>query len=107
MAKARRTRDIVHPVVLEGLRPHTKLFIEVHLMVEEPAKFFAAVSAAGGDSVNFTVVASSSRAKAIGAAAGSTRHPAGACSVTLAVAAPFWLLAIVTLTIRPPLEFPP
>src|ERR1019366_4568255 len=27
------------PVVVEGLRPRTKLFIEVHLMVEEPAKF--------------------------------------------------------------------
>src|SRR5437868_6428484 len=27
------------PVVVEWLRPLTKLFIEVHLMVEDPAKF--------------------------------------------------------------------
>ena len=27
------------PVVVEGLRPRTKLFIEVHLMVQDPAKF--------------------------------------------------------------------
>ena len=29
------------PVVVEGLRPHTKLLIEVHLMVTDPAKFVA------------------------------------------------------------------
>src|SRR5947208_744370 len=39
------------PVVLEGLRPHTKLFIEVHLMVEEPAKFTSAFIAKGADLV--------------------------------------------------------
>jgi ribulose-phosphate 3-epimerase len=29
------------PVVLEGLRPHTKLLIEVHLMITDPAQFIA------------------------------------------------------------------
>jgi ribulose-phosphate 3-epimerase len=39
------------PVVVEGLRPHTKLFIEVHLMIEEPAKFVAPFIAKGADLV--------------------------------------------------------
>jgi len=39
------------PVVLEGLRSHTKLFIEVHLMVTEPAKFTAAFISKGADLV--------------------------------------------------------
>src|ERR1700733_7250534 len=39
------------PVVVEGLRPHTKLFIEVHLMVEHPEKFTAAFIAKGADLV--------------------------------------------------------
>jgi ribulose-phosphate 3-epimerase len=37
------------PVVLDGLRARTKLFIEVHLMVEQPAKFTAAFIAKGAD----------------------------------------------------------
>jgi len=39
------------PVVVEGLRPKTKLFIEVHLMVEDPAKFAGAFIAKGADLV--------------------------------------------------------
>jgi len=39
------------PVVVEGLRPRTRLLIEVHLMVEEPAKFAAAFIAKGADLV--------------------------------------------------------
>src|SRR6266702_4648268 len=39
------------PVVVEGLRPRTQLLIEVHLMVEEPAKFTATVIAKGADLV--------------------------------------------------------
>jgi ribulose-phosphate 3-epimerase len=39
------------PVVVEGLRPRTKLFIEVHLMVAEPAKFTAPFIAKGADLV--------------------------------------------------------
>jgi len=39
------------PVVVEGLRPVTKLFMEVHLMVEDPAKFLEAFIAKGADLV--------------------------------------------------------
>jgi ribulose-phosphate 3-epimerase len=39
------------PVVVESLRPHTKLFIEVHLMIEHPEKFAAAFIAKGADLV--------------------------------------------------------
>lgn len=39
------------PVVVEALRPRTKLFIEVHLMVENPAQFTAAFIAKGADLV--------------------------------------------------------
>ncbi|MSQ96608.1 MAG: ribulose-phosphate 3-epimerase [Gemmataceae bacterium] len=39
------------PVVLDGLRAHTKLFIEVHLMVQQPAKFTAAFISKGADLV--------------------------------------------------------
>ncbi len=39
------------PVVVEGLRPRTKLPLEVHLMVEDPAKFVPAFIKAGADIV--------------------------------------------------------
>jgi ribulose-phosphate 3-epimerase len=39
------------PVVVEALRPRTKLLIEVHLMVEEPAKFVGPFIAKGADLV--------------------------------------------------------
>jgi ribulose-phosphate 3-epimerase len=39
------------PVVVEGLRPHTRLLIEVHLMIAEPAKFVGAFIAKGADLV--------------------------------------------------------
>jgi ribulose-phosphate 3-epimerase len=41
------------PIVVEGLRPITKLPLEVHLMVEEPEKFIPAFLDAGADSVIF------------------------------------------------------
>src|SRR4051794_16845703 len=37
------------PVVVEGLRPRTKLPLEVHLMVEDPAKFVPSFIKAGAD----------------------------------------------------------
>src|SRR5262245_47135607 len=61
------------------------------LTVDSPA-----AAPAGGSMVKLTVTFSSSRAKAIGADAGVAVQPAGACSATDAVAAPFWLLATVT-----------
>src|SRR5438132_11273366 len=39
----------MRPVVVEGLRPRTKLPLEVHLMVEDPAKFVPSVIKAGAD----------------------------------------------------------
>ena len=39
------------PVVVEGLRPRTRLFIEVHLMVEQPEKFVGPFIAKGADLV--------------------------------------------------------
>jgi len=39
------------PVVVKGLRPVTKLPLEVHLMVADPAKFAEAFIAAGADSL--------------------------------------------------------
>ena len=39
------------PVVVKGLRPVTRLPLEVHLMVEEPARFVEAFDKAGADSI--------------------------------------------------------
>src|SRR5438477_7695177 len=39
------------PVVVKGLRPITKLPLEVHLMVSEPAKFIESFRKAGADSL--------------------------------------------------------
>ena len=39
------------PCVVEGLRPRTKLPLEVHLMVEEPTRFFNGFAKAGADSL--------------------------------------------------------
>jgi len=41
------------PIVVEGLRPVTGFPLEVHLMVEDPAKFIPAFLKAGADSVIF------------------------------------------------------
>ncbi len=41
------------PVVVQGLRPGTALPLEVHLMVEEPAKFIPSFLKAGADCVIF------------------------------------------------------
>src|SRR6266481_4077009 len=37
------------PCVVEGLRPRTKLYMEVHLMITDPAKYTAPFIAAGAD----------------------------------------------------------
>jgi ribulose-phosphate 3-epimerase len=41
------------PVVVKGLRPRTRLPLEVHLMVEEPARFFDSFLTAGADTLIF------------------------------------------------------
>ena len=46
----------IGPIVLESISPLIHRYggaIDVHLMVENPAKYFEAVAAAGGDSVTF------------------------------------------------------
>jgi ribulose-phosphate 3-epimerase len=40
-------------IVVKGLRPVTRLALEVHLMVEEPARFIEAFDKAGSDSILF------------------------------------------------------
>ncbi len=37
------------PVVVEGIRPYTKMIFDVHLMIEEPEKFIAPFIKAGAD----------------------------------------------------------
>ena len=71
-------------------------------MRREPLCFTSATRAAGagGLSVNFTVVASSSRENVTGCEAGATRQPDGACSSTSAVAAAFEWFTTVTRTSR-------
>jgi ribulose-phosphate 3-epimerase len=41
------------PAVVEGLRPRTRLPLEVHLMVEDPARFIPAFLKAGADTIIF------------------------------------------------------
>jgi len=41
------------PIVVEGVRPVTRLPLEVHLMVEDPARFIPSFLKAGADSVIF------------------------------------------------------
>jgi ribulose-phosphate 3-epimerase len=41
------------PAVVEGLRPRTKLPLEVHLMVEDPARFIPSFLKAGADTIIF------------------------------------------------------
>jgi ribulose-phosphate 3-epimerase len=51
----------IGPIVLQSIAPMVHRFdgaaVDVHLMVENPAKYFEAVAAAGGDSVTFHVEA--------------------------------------------------
>src|SRR5215213_9512113 len=43
------------PVVVKALRPRTRLPLEVHLMIEEPARYAEAFVKAGADSILFHV----------------------------------------------------
>src|SRR6478672_11573268 len=65
-----------------------------------PTAYSPGLTPAGGDTVNFTVASSFSRSKATGADAGGTRQPSGACTDAVAVTGPFWLLLMVTSTVR-------
>lgn len=39
----------IGPLIVEAIRPHTKLFLDVHLMIENPEKYIAAFARAGAD----------------------------------------------------------
>jgi len=41
------------PCVVSSLRPHSKLFFDVHLMIEDPEKFFEPFIKAGADGITF------------------------------------------------------
>jgi ribulose-phosphate 3-epimerase len=39
----------IGPLIVEAIRPHTKLFLDVHLMIENPEKYIGAFAKAGAD----------------------------------------------------------
>ena len=43
----------VGPAIIKSVRPHSKLFFDVHLMVESPEKFFEHFVKSGADLINF------------------------------------------------------
>lgn len=45
------------PAVLEGIRPKSELFFDVHLMVSEPSRWFDAFQKAGADQITFHIEA--------------------------------------------------
>jgi len=45
------------PLVVEALRPHTKLPLDVHLMIEQPDRYVAAFAKAGADLISVHVEA--------------------------------------------------
>ena len=47
------------PCVVSALRPHSKLFFDVHLMIEKPERFFEPFIKAGADGITFHYEASS------------------------------------------------
>lgn len=42
----------IGPLVVRSLRPHTNLFMDVHLMIEEPARYVEAFADAGADGIS-------------------------------------------------------
>lgn len=39
----------IGPLIVEAIRPHTKLFLDVHLMIENPEKYLSQFAKAGAD----------------------------------------------------------
>jgi ribulose-phosphate 3-epimerase len=76
------------PVVVQALRPVTKLPLEVHLMIEEPGKYIEPFAKAGADSLLVHVelpmdlMAMVARIKALGKKAGVVINPPTAVSLT-------------------------
>jgi len=73
----------IGPAVVEKVRAVTDLFLDVHLMIEEPARYIQAFAAAGADNITFHAeVAEDPRALAdrireLGCEAGITINPDG------------------------------
>ncbi len=73
----------IGPAVVERVRAVTDLFLDVHLMIEEPARYIQAFAAAGADNITFHAeVAEDPRALAdrireLGCEAGITINPDG------------------------------
>ncbi len=53
------------PGVIEAIRPHSKLFFDAHLMIEEPARYAEAFVKAGCDHVTFHIEVTDEPAKVI------------------------------------------
>lgn len=51
--------------VLECIRPHTKLFLDVHLMIQEPERYVEEFAACGADLINFHLEAAKDVEKTI------------------------------------------
>jgi ribulose-phosphate 3-epimerase len=73
----------IGPVVVEKVRAVTDLFLDVHLMIEEPARYIQAFAGAGADHLTFhaEVVAEpaalAERIHELGCSAGITMNPDG------------------------------
>ena len=68
--------------VIETLREHTKLFFDVHLMIEEPERYIEEFAKCGADLINFHIEATEDvegviqRIRSLGKKAGITIKPA-------------------------------
>lgn len=79
---------IIGPIVLESIAPRIHAggaFVDVHLMVESPERYFAPFRAAGADSVTFHVEAVEDVAATVAAARGEGLGAGVACKPATAV----------------------
>lgn len=76
-------------VVMEALRPHTKLFFDVHLMIVEPERYIEQFVKAGADSITIHVEAAKDvrgcleKIRSFGVKAGISLNPETAVSAVL------------------------
>jgi ribulose-phosphate 3-epimerase len=55
----------IGPLVVKSIRPHSKLFFDTHLMIEDPGKYVEDFVKAGSDMISFHVEACKSPAEVI------------------------------------------
>jgi ribulose-phosphate 3-epimerase len=93
----------IGPAVVEKIRAVTDLFLDVHLMVEEPGRFIEAFAKAGADNLTFhaEVVADAQaladRIHALGASAGVTINPDTPTELLRPAVAPADLVLVMTV----------